>query len=673
MVSKGGMANVVWFKDVSKQDTALVGTKGVNISEMSNAGIPVPQGFIITSDAFQRFLQSTSLSDKIYPMLQNLNCEDKSVLHSVSKSVCDFILNSRIPDNISEEILESYDSLNVDEDLFRKLGKEAMSIIKVGREPPFVAVRSSMMSDGLPDNILSQHATFLNVKGNRNLLDAVQKCWASLFTPKSIYSRAKSNIPHEDAFIAIVVQKMARSDKSGVAFSTNPANDDNNEMLIEAGWGLGEPIVSRNISPDQYVINKQSMEVKSKKVSPQDWMYTLDASMGYTIRRNVFQEKVNAQKLNEWEIKKIADMALRVEDYYGQPQDVEYAIEGTSLYVIRSTPANFSKKVVKEEPRQEPVKEDVLKEPADPEQVALETVTEVKVVIGLPDHVEKAAATGADGVGLLKNNLILTKHGEHPSYMIRQGRKEQLIQSIAEDVSRISEAFRGKPVWYRTFDALTDECKDVRGGEEEPTESNPLIGWRSIRRSLDEPELLRAEFEAIKRVHDQGYTNVGVMIPLVINVDEIRAAKDMLKEFNLEPMENIEFGAVIETPAAVQMIKEICEEGVDFISLGTSDLTQLTLAIDRDNSRVQKLYNEKHPAVLRQIKHVIDVCREHNVETSICGEAGSDPEMAELLVKMGIDSITANAESVKKIKYSVAKAEKKLLLDVARKKEKLIV
>lgn len=301
----------------------------------------------------------------------------------------------------------------------------------------------------------------------------------------------------------------------------------------------------------------------------------------------------------------------------------------------------------------------------------VETVTAIKVIMDLPDFAEKAAATGADGVGLLRNNLMLAKHGEHPSYMIRNGEKDKLIETIIEDVGKIAEAFNGKPVWYRTFDAPTDEYRNMKGGEEEPIEQNPMMGWRSIRRSLDEIELLKAEFEAIKKIHNKGLNNVGIMLPLVTSVEEIRKAKEVLREAGLEPQKDIEFGIMIETPASVQIIKEICEEGIDFISFGTNDLTQFTLAVDRDNAKVAKMYNEKHPAVLRQIKHVIDTCKEYEVETSICGQAGSDPEMAEILVKMGIDSITANVDAVHNIRSIVARIEKKLILSSARKEFKI--
>ena len=300
----------------------------------------------------------------------------------------------------------------------------------------------------------------------------------------------------------------------------------------------------------------------------------------------------------------------------------------------------------------------------------IETVTEIKVLIDMPKLAEKAAQTGADGIGLLRAEFMILGNKEHPWHMIQHGRKDDFVKGMKDDLIAIVSHFKGKPVWYRTLDAPTDEFRHMEGGEDEPEEDNPMLGWRSIRRDLDQPELLKAQFEAIKKAHDEGFTNIGVMLPLVTSVEQIQKAKEYLREFDLEPQENIEFGVMIETPASVQIIKEICEEGVDFISFGTNDLTQFTLAVDRNNAKVQKLYDEKHPAVIRQIEKVIKTCKDYNVETSICGQAGSDEEMAEILVKLGIDSISANIDAVRKIRYIVSKIEKKLLLDVARNKMK---
>ncbi|PJA71563.1 phosphoenolpyruvate synthase, partial [Candidatus Pacearchaeota archaeon CG_4_9_14_3_um_filter_30_11] len=171
------------------------------------------------------------------------------------------------------------------------------------------------------------------------------------------------------------------------------------------------------------------------------------------------------------------------------------------------------------------------------------------------------------------------------------------------------------------------------------------------------------QLEAIKKVREDEFDNVGIMIPLVTHVEQIRLTKAMLREMN---MEDVEFGVMVETPASVQLIEEFCKEGINFASIGSNDLTQFTLAVDRNNAKVQKIYNAKHPAVMKEIKHVIRTCKRYKVKSSLCGQAGSDPSVAKELVDMGIDSIAVNIDAVGKVRQAVADEEKKLLLDAAR-------
>ena len=194
-----------------------------------------------------------------------------------------------------------------------------------------------------------------------------------------------------------------------------------------------------------------------------------------------------------------------------------------------------------------------------------------------------------------------------------------------------------------------------------------MLGWHGIRRDLDQPELFKAQIKAFKiLVHEYGLRNLWVMLPFVISPDEVRRAKRLMEEIGLIPHKDVKFGIMVETPAACLVIEDIIKEGIDFISFGTNDLTQLTLGVDRNNAMVQKLYTEKHPAVIKLIKRVIKICKKHGVYTSICGQAGSDPEFAELLVKLGIDSISVNVDAIELVRETVARAEKKLMLEKLR-------
>jgi len=273
----------------------------------------------------------------------------------------------------------------------------------------------------------------------------------------------------------------------------------------------------------------------------------------------------------------------------------------------------------------------------------------VKVNCDLPVVAQRAKDNGAEGVGLVRIEFIIAEGGVHPAGYLKEGKLQEYSNLLAENLGQIAEAFKGKPVWIRTSDIRTDEYKTLKGAENEPKEDNPMLGWHGIRRSLDQPEILEAEFRAVKILHDKGYKNVGVMLPFVIRVDEIKKAKEIFRKIGLEPRKDVEFGVMIETPAACMKIDEFCKEGIDFISFGTNDLTQLTLGIDRNNEALASRFSELNTGVLKLLEHVILECKKYNVQTSICGQAASNPRMVKFLMEKGISSISANIDAVQEI------------------------
>ena len=741
--------NIVWFKDLSKDKIGLVGGKGASLGEMFNQGFPIPNGFCVTANAFKNFIEKSGIDQEIFKILRETNVKDNKQLQKNARKVQKIILDIPMLKEIEEDILDNYE------------------IVEEG----FVAVRSSATAEDLPDaSFAGQQATYLNIKGEKALLAAVKACWASLFTSRAIYYRVKNNFPHEKVYIAVVVQKMVNSEKAGVMFSVNPVGGEE-EVLIESAFGLGESVVSGSITPDEYTVSRKSLEILGRKISKKEWFLTKDAK-GENVKKDVPEEYQNKSSLNDDEIKELAGLAVKIENHYKKPQDLEFAIEKSKVYIVQSRPiTTLKKKEVVQEQRTSEQKEvadatllvsglaaspgvgrgkvkvvrglddlgkvkkgdvlvarmttpdyvpamerasaivtdsggmtahasivgremgvpvvvgtelatkklkenefitvdatkgrvydgDVYIEVKKVEKVNIKTDIKVKVIMDLPDYAEKAAMTGADGVGLLRGEFISLSKREHPVYLIKSGRGEEFISNLVDNLKKVAKAFKGKPVWYRTLDAPTDEFRNLPGGKDEPHEDNPMMGWRSIRRGLDQPELLKAEFEAVRRIHEAGFMNLGIMLPLVTDVGQVRKAKKMFKkETGLIPLKDIEFGVMIETPASVQIIEELCKEGISFASFGTNDLTQFTLAVDRNSAKVQKLFDEMHPAVLRQIHYVIKVCKRYNVKTSICGQAGSRPEMAKFLFKEGIDSIAANPDAVNTIRKIIGKLERKI-------------
>ena len=774
---------VKWFKEISKKDVEFAGGKGANLGEMANIGLPIPPGFVVTAQTYKEFIEKTGIKNKILDKLKGLDLEDTAKLQKTSDEIQRLIISTKIPLDIVEDIEDNYSLIGANR-------KSKVHEIFDGKEE-FVACRSSATAEDLPEaSFAGQQATLLNVKGKENVVRAVRECWASLFTARAIYYRAKNNFPTDKVFIAVVVQKMVNADKAGVMFSINPSTNNPDEIMIEGAFGLGEAVVSGAVNPDLYIVDKDSMEIKKIEQKEQKIKIIKDPETGKTITKKLSAKEEAQQVCNDKEIKELARFAKKIEEHYGKPQDMEWAIENGEIYIVQSRAVTTFKsaEIAEEDKRQEKDIKNGIKEvdakilikgdtaspgvasgpvrivlkineldkikkgdimvttmttpdmvPAmqraaaivtdeggltchaaivsremgipcivgtskatkvlkDKQEVTVHathgtvyegdleiikpkldaarnyspaeiiTATQIKVILDLPDFAEKVKGeTDADGVGLVRIEIMIAQGGVHPAEYMRTGNREKYIKLLMDGIRGIANAFRGKPVWIRTSDIRTDEYRSLKGGDKEPHETDPMIGWHGIRRGLDEPEILKAEFEAVKRLHDEGLKNVGVMIPFVIRAREVREAKKIMREVGLEPCEDVDFGVMVETPASCWVIEDICKEGINFVSFGTNDLTQLTLGIDRNNERISKLFDEMHEAVLGEIKRVVEICKKYNVQTSICGQAGSRPEMAKFLVGIGIDSISANPDAVHEIKEVVARAEKRLLLDAERK------
>lgn len=765
------MTYVAWFKDLNKDSLGVAGGKGMNLGIMYNLNLPVPPGFVVTAQTYKEFIEKTQIKEKLLDLLKGLNVEDTEKLQQVAKQVQELIISTPVPEDMAEEIINNYELLGAE--------REAHDLVEA--KEVFVAVRSSATAEDLPEaSFAGQQATFLNVKGKENIVKAVRACWASLFTARAIYYRIKNNFEHGKVLIAVVVQKMVNSDKSGIMFTVNPATNQEKEIVVEAVYGLGEAIVGGEVNPDTYIIDKNLRKIKSVKVKKQEWGLFRNEE-GKNVKREIPEVEQGMQVVPDSSVKELARLGKKIEEHYGKPQDIEWAIEKDTVFIVQSRAVTTFKpitgerrpgikeeagkilvkgetasagvisgivKLIKDASELEKIeKGDVLvtrmttpdmvpamqkaaaivtdeggmtchaaivsREMGTPCIVGTEhateilkegelitvhasrgivyegkieikeekpevkptvegaeiiTATEIKVIMDLPDKAEEAAATGADGVGLVRLEIMIANGGVHPAEYIRQDKDQGYVNLLKEGIRKIAKAFQHKPVWVRCSDMRTDEYRNLQGGDKEPKESDPMIGWHAIRRLLDEPRILKAEFQAIKELHDEGFDNVGVMLPFVINVEEVKKAKEIMREVGLEPCKEIDFGVMIETPASCWVIEELCKEGISFVSFGTNDLTQLTLGIDRNNQKIQKLFDEMHPAVLGEMAKVIKVCKKYKVKTSICGQAGSRPEMADFLVHQGVDSISANVDAVAEIRKVVARTERKLLLEEGREK-----
>jgi len=742
---------IKWFSEIKHADIAIVGGKGASLGEMFNNKFPVPPGFVITAQAFEFFINQLGVREQISEIIEGIDFEDTAGLQKSSREIRDLIEEKEIPLALKEEILESYHILGSEKIEEKGVSQDALNILKNAQEPIFVSVRSSATTEDLADaSFAGQQESFLNIKGDSRLIEYVKKCFSSLYTARAIYYRNKKGFKENDSLLAIVIQKMVDSEKSGVVFSRNPLNL-SDDVVTEAVFGLGEGIVSGKIRPDHYVASRdlkiKSVKVENKKIA----IVRNSGGKNETVRLS--EERSKSQVLTNGEILEISDIAIKLEDHYKKPQDIEFAIESKKIYVVQSRPITtkakasgkeISGKIILEGLGASPgigvgvvkiiktmddlskiKKGDVMvTEMTNPDMVVsmqksvaiitdeggmtshasivsremgipaivgtgdatsklsegmkitvdgsngkvyegkvaetqkeeIKKVVEVnrvklKLMVDLPEFAERAAESGIDSIGLTRLEGIIASLNKHPLKYEKDNNLEDYTELLRKGIEKIAKPF--KSMWIRASDIRTDEYSNLEGAPEK--EINPMLGLHGIRFLLKHPKILQAELLAIEKVAEQNPNKkFGIMFPLVISIEEIREAK---KYFNEIKTSNMQVGVMIETPASVQIIEDICKEGVDFVSFGTNDLTQFTLAVDRGEDEVQYLYNASHSAVLAQIKYVIEVCKSNNVEISICGQAGSRPDMVMNLFKWGIDSISLNADAAFDISNLIKKME----------------
>jgi len=757
---------IKWFSELSNKNVDVAGGKGASLSEMYNNKFPVPPGFVITAQAFAYFIDKAGLKEKIKQIIESIDMENTEDLHNFSKEIRKLIEDQEFPKELKEEIIEAYHLLSSEKIDEQKISEDALNILRTAHEPIFVSVRSSATTEDLSTaSFAGQQESFLNIKGDSQLILHVRKCFSSLYTPRAIYYRNKKGFKEGESLLAVVIQKMVDSEKSGVAFSRDPIKM-NEDIAIEAVFGLGEGIVSGKINPDYYLVSRD-LKVKNVKIADKKIAMVRTGSGQNEIVR-LSPEKSRSQVLTSGEILEISNYAIKLEDHYKKPQDIEFAIEEGKMYIVQSRPITTLEeksgeqkektlsgnivveglgsspgigvgvvRIIKDLENLSKIKKgevlvtkmtnpdmvvamqkstaivtdeggmtahasivsremgipavvgtgdatSVLKdgmkitvdgnngkvyegEVAESEQAEIKQAVptsriKMKLILDLPDFAERAAESGIDSIGLVRLEGIIASQKKHPLLYEKEDKLEDYTKLLEEGIKRIAEHFIS--VWIRASDIRTDEYSSLEGAPER--EINPMLGFHGVRFSLKHPKILEAELQAISNVAKEfPDKKIGIMFPQVISIEEVKEAKQY---FNKIKTENMEFGVMVETPASVQIIEDICAE-VDFVSFGTNDLTQYTLAVDRGEDEVQYLYNDLHPSILSQIKRVIGACKRNQVEVSICGQAGSKKEMVEFLYKKGIDSISVNADAAYEISNLIKQLEDQWEVERAAKEQ----
>jgi pyruvate,water dikinase len=321
------MLYTLWFDKAGKEALGLVGGKNASLGELIRADIPVPPGFSVTTEAYQEFLTESGIKEKIEKILSPIGLQDVASLEEASQTIRELFRATPLPKGIEQVICSNYQALS--------------QVFEVTDIP--VAVRSSATAEDLPGaSFAGQQDTFLWVRGNEKVLENIKACMSSLFTARAISYRIKMGFPHEKVLISVGVQKIVDAKAAGVMFTLNPLNGDPSKVVIEGNWGLGETVVSGQVNPDKFVVEKVTKEIE--KTISQKWIECVfDPEKGMVCHLDVPHERQERQCLEDQEILELARYAKRIEEYYGSPQDIEWAIDKhrpfpLNIYMLQSRP-----------------------------------------------------------------------------------------------------------------------------------------------------------------------------------------------------------------------------------------------------------------------------------------------------------------------------------------------
>jgi pyruvate, water dikinase len=299
------------------------------------------------------------------------------------------------------------------------------------------------------------------------------------------------------------------------------------------------------------------------------------------------------------------------------------------------------------------------------------TATHLLVNLSEPSQVARTAPLQVDGVGLLRAEMMVLEalEGTHPKQLIEEGRGEEFVARMAQALTTFAAGFAPRPVTYRTIDFRTNEFRGLRGGERfEPQEANPMIGYRGALRYTREPEVFALELRAVRRVWEEGHENFHMMLPFVRTADELARCRELVADAGLLRHPRFELWIMAEVPSVLFNLERYAQLGIAGISIGSNDLTQLMLGADRDSELLAATFDERDPAVVAYLSELIPRARALGLRTSICGQAPSvHPEYAELLVGLGIESISVSVDAVQRTRRLIAAAEQRLLLEAARR------
>ena len=488
-------ALIIWFEHLRKTDIPSVGGKNASLGEMINAGIPIPPGFAVTAYSYKRFIEETGISEKIYTVIKEkvTDPNDPKQYEIASKKIREIIESTPVPKDIEEAVRNAYQAL------CRKLNTNAV----------FVAVRSSATAEDLPDaSFAGQQETYLNVKGEDELLEKTVKCWSSLFTPRAIFYRTEKGFAHENVFISVGIQKMVNAKAAGVTFTINPVTGDPNQLVIDGNYGLGESVVSGAVTPDNFIVDKTTLNMVEKRIAKKTLQYVRDPNTGKTAHMEVPLEKQEQSCLSDEEILKLAELAKIIEQHYGKAQDIEWAIDSElpfphNILIVQSRPETVWS--VKRAEAPEKVEAERMK-PTETLNVAVKGIPAGKRSYGI--GVAKVVSNPEEAGKLMQKGDVLVTDMTNPDYVPFM----KLAGAIVTDKGGVTchAAIVSRELGIPCVVGTSNATKLMVTGKEYTVDSRSGVIYEGVLPTLTEQ--LSSSTQAASPTHTSGFATQAVPV-----------------------------------------------------------------------------------------------------------------------------------------------------------------
>ena len=674
------------FNEITENEKDIVGEKALDLSNISNLSIPIPDGFVISKDAYEFFLDISSIKSTVVDLLSNVS--DENDIIKASSNIEDTIMKSEIPPIVEREIVREYSKFSSFSDTL-------------------LSVRSSYIIEGkefIDENITQ--ATFLNIKGIPELILAIKACWASMFEVDLIKYRIENKIDHFKSTVAVIVEKMINTEVSGLVFTVSPIEKDSSKLLIQGILGVIDGIKKGEINPDMYKIDKDESKILTRDIARQEIMFIRNPkskSQSDALNTiNISDKWKESQKVDDHTLLQISKYAIDLENLYKSPRIIEWGIEKSKVWILKSVPLLGidvqTKEEVVEEKHEEKLVEEIKKEEdiKEIEEVVEEVVEkkeEIKKVepivkekkevvnhkekeirtatkvytnitdIALKDSISK---TNIDGMYIYADDLILELK-VHPKKVLEENKQKEYIDTIAKKIASLCEYMgSSRKVVYTLSHLTSDDFMQLESGVQfESKELNPIIGYRGTLRNIKEIEIFNMELEVIKSVRNKyGYKNLSLMVPFVRTPDELKEIKKIISSSGIKRSSTMSIFLDIALPSNVIMIDEFLDVGIDGININIDSLSQMLLGIDSRNPKIQKELEINNPTLMKSIDMILLSSNKHKIINSVTGtNISNNLEFIEHLIKKGVNIVNIDVLEIIKVKEEIVRIEKSLILE----------